>query len=613
MCGIAGYFNSKFNYKEAIDYNASILTSMITSMKHRGPDEQGFIINQHCCLAHTRLSIIDLFSGRQPMKIRKNNCNYYIVFNGEIYNHIPLRNKLKSLGYTFSTSSDTEVILNCYLYYGPDFVSLLDGIFSIGIFDETLNSLLLFRDNYGVKPLFYTYYNSTIIFASKIDTLFEYPGVKPELDKNGLNEIFTIGPAKTYGTGVFKNIKEVKPGHYLKITPNYKKEVCYYKLMSKPHEDNYAETLDKVEHLVNKAVIDQMLSDVPIATFLSGGIDSSIVTSICAKKLAADYKQIDTYSFDFKGNKEYYKSNDFQPSQDRPYVDIMVGHLHSNHTYLECDTEILADLLTESVDSRCLPTMADVDASLLFFCKLVSKKHKVVLTGECADEIFGGYPWFHKEELLNSNSFPWMPDISFRKSLLNQEFAEFLNMEGYVNQAYYNTLSEINTLPDENYFDTSRRKIRYLNIRWFMQTLLDRMDRTSMQSGLEARVPFANRELVDYVFNIPWDMCAKDGIVKNILRQSARDLVPDTILYRKKSPYPKTYNPDYEKIITEKLKELIANPSEPVNRYIDHKRLLLFLESPKDYGKPWYGQLMAGPQMIAYLIQINYWLKKYKL
>lgn len=569
MCGIAGYFNYKFNYKEAIDYNASILISMIASMKHRGPDEQGFVINEHCCLAHTRLSIIDLFSGRQPMKIKQNNSSYYVVFNGEIYNHITLRNTLKSYGYSFSTTSDTEVILNCYLHYGPDFVKLLNGIFAIGILDKANNTLLLYRDNYGVKPLYYTHYNSTIIFASKIDTLFKYPGVKPEINKNGLNEIFTIGPAKTYGSGVFKNIKEVKPGYYLKITPNYFKEECYYKIISKPHEDNYEQTLEKVTSLINNSVIEQMISDVPIATFLSGGIDSSIITSICANKLSKESKQIDTYSFDFVGNTEFYKSNEFQPSQDRPYVDIMVNYLHSNHTYLQCDTEILANLLYESVDSRGLPTMADIDASLLYFCKLVSKKHKVVLTGECADEIFGGYPWFHKEELLKSNTFPWMSDISFRKSFLNQEFADFLNMEDYVNNSYYNTLSEINTIPDENHLDTLRRKIRYLNIKWFMQTLLDRMDRTSMQYGLEARVPFANKEIIDYVFNIPWEMCAKDGIVKNILRQSAKDLVPNTILYRKKSPYPKIYNHAYEQIITNTLIDVLNNPTEPINRYLD--------------------------------------------
>ncbi len=612
MCGIAGYYNPKDNYSENPKKNFKILSNMINTMKMRGPDDQGYSIINSCCLAHTRLSIIDLDMGRQPFKISNQYGNYHIAYNGEIYNHPDIKKELISSGFSFSTNSDTEIIGNAFIHWGPSFVQHLNGIFAIAIYDEKKNSLYLFRDHFGIKPLFFKQLDNTIVFASRLDTLFEYPNIKPTIDITSLNEIFTIGPAKSYGSGVFKGISEVKPGEYILFTPDYTYREKYYKIKSIPHTDSYEETLEKTAWLLEDSIKMQMISDVPICTFLSGGIDSSIVSSVCAKYLPKDV-HLDTYSFDYDDNNIYFKSNSFQPSEDRPYVDIMKDYLDSNHVYLSCKYETLADLLEESVDSRCLPTMADVDSSLLYFCKEVSKKHKVALTGECADEIFGGYPWFHREEMLNSGTFPWMSDISFRKSLLNPEFAASLQMEKYIRNSYNKTISEVDIIPEENDIETSRRRVSYLNIRWFMQTLLDRMDRTSMHNGLEARVPFADYRIVDYVFNVPWEMKAKDGVPKSLLRKSMANFLPEQILNRPKSPYPKTYHPKYEEILVKRLKEVLQDSSSPIRSYLNLNAVNTFLDKPKEYGKPWYGQLMAGPQMVAYLLQVNYWMKKYSL
>lgn len=612
MCGIAGYYNSKINFSDNPKNNFNVLNNMIKTMKHRGPDDQDYSIINSCCLAHTRLSIIDLDNGRQPMSIKYQGNSYHVVFNGEIYNHLELRSELISLGYHFQTSSDTEVIGNAFIHYGPEFVTHLNGIFAIGIYDEFRNTLYLFRDHFGVKPLYYTEAGQTIIFASRIDTLFEYPGVKPSIDINGFNEIFTIGPAKTYGCGVFTGIKEVLPGEYITCSPDYISKQKYYKIKSVPHTDSYEETIEKTTWLVEDSIRRQMISDVPICTFLSGGIDSSLVSAVCAKYLDKD-TVLDTYSFDFEDNDVHFKSNSFQPTQDRPYVDIMKEHLHTNHVYLTCKYEQLADLLDDSVDSRCLPTMADVDSSLLYFCSEVARNHKVALTGECADEIFGGYPWFHNESMIHAGTFPWMRDISFRKSLLNPEFAASLEMEKYIANAYRNTISEVDILPEENELETNRRRVSYLNIRWFMQTLLDRMDRTSMHSGLEARVPFADYRIVDYVFNVPWEMKSENGVPKSLLRHASREFLPDSVLNRPKNPYPKTYHPKYEEILVERLREVLNDSASPLKSYLNIPIVNKFLDQPKEYGKPWYGQLMAGPQMIAYLLQIDYWMRKYSL
>ena len=291
----------------------------------------------------------------------------------------------------------------------------------------------------------------------------------------------------------------------------------------------------------------------------------------------------------------------------------MVDFLKSNHHYLTCDNRTQADLLYESVDAHDLPCMADIDSSLLYFCREVSKSHKVVLTGECADEVFGGYPWFHREEFLKSNTFPWTPSLTPRQSLLSGSLLDALQMEKYVQKIYDTSVSEIAVLPTEDEIESNRRRIGYLNIRYFMQTLLNRMDRTSMHSSLEARVPFADRALVEYIFNVPWEMKYQNGVEKALLRDACKDLLPEELLHRKKSPYPKTYHPGYEKLLIAEMQHILDQPDAPVKTFIDTKKLETFLEAPTEYGKPWFGQLMAGPQLLAYFIQINYWMQKYHL
>jgi asparagine synthase (glutamine-hydrolysing) len=520
---------------------------------------------------------------------------------------------LEKRGISFDTTSDTEVVLRLYISYGTAFLSMLNGIYAFAIYDEAKDTLYLVRDHFGIKPLYFTQVQDTLFFASRMDTLFTDEILQPKINDQGLNEIFTLGPSKTSGCGVFQGVQEVKPGEVITISRELFHRELYYKIVSREHTDSYGETLEKTRYLVESSIKQQMLSDVPVATFLSGGIDSSIVSSVCGEAYRQQGKTLDTYSFDYKDNSLYFHANSFQPAQDRPFVDIMVNAIQSNHTYLECDYEELADLLYDSVDSRCLPTMADVDSSLLYFCGQVAKRHKVVLTGECADEIFGGYPWFYRSDLLSSRYFPWINHFSFRTGLLKPEVVEALHMEDYLKNAYYNSISEINILPWENETETRRRRIAYLNIRWFMQTLLDRMDRTSMHSGLEARVPFADHRIVDYVFNVPWEYKYRENQEKHLLRHACKGLVPDEILFRKKSPYPKTYHPGYEKILANRLQLILFDRNAPLNRYVDKDQVLRFLSAPKDYGKPWFGQLMAGPQMIAYLIQVNYWLKKYRL
>lgn len=614
MCSISGFYNFNGSYKKYPDYYKNLLDNMNKVLKHRGPDDSGVFLDDKCGLSHTRLSIRDIKGGAQPMTRISHDREFTIAYNGEIYNTEEIKKELQAAGYIFASTGDTEVILMAFIYWGPDFVEKLNGIFAFAIYDREAEAIYLYRDPFGVKPLYYTFTtDNTLVFASELKGIFEYPEITPILDKNGLCEIFGLGPSKTPGCGVFKGISEIKPGHYIRLDKFGLKDNCYFRLISRPHEDDYETTVSKTAALLKDAITRQIVSDVPVCTFLSGGIDSSIVSAVCAAHLKEQGKTLDTYSFDFTDNDKYFMSNSFQPEQDAPYVKKMAEYIKSKHHYLTCSMTDLADMLYTSVLSRDLPTMADVDSSLLYFCGLVAKEKKVVLTGECADEIFGGYPWFYREDLLKSETFPWMTDLKPRKELLKKDFAEYLDIDAYVKNLYNSIISEVNTLPEESEAEKSRRRIGYMNIKMFMQTLLDRMDRTSMYNGLEARVPFADKELIQYVFNVPWDFKFRNNTEKSLLRHAGEGLVPDKILFRKKSPYPKTYNPLYEKILSDRLKEVIENTTSPINQFIDKSAVLQFLSLPKDYGKPWYGQLMAGPQMIAYLLQINYWLDTYHI
>jgi len=607
MCGIAGFCSFKMNFRDNADRWNKVLIDMRTEIRRRGPDSVGEYLENHAGFSHARLAIRDIEGGVQPMILGK----YAIVYNGEIYNSDELKTDLETLGFNVKTTSDTEVILKAFICYGPDFVEKLNGIFAFAIWDG--EQIYLYRDHVGVKPLFYTVKDDVLVFGSELKAIFAYPGITPEVDINSFREVFGIGPARTPGNGVFKGIYEILPGHYSIFSDSCLRTVKYWSLQSHTHKDSYEDTVQTAAWLVKDAIQRQMVSDVPVCSLLSGGVDSSIITAVASAFLAEKGKILNTFSFDFKGNDKYFTANAFQPEQDRPFVDKMLEKYSLNHAYLECAEEELADLLYVSADAKDLPGMADIDASLLHFCSLVKQHNKVALTGECADEIFGGYPWFYREDLMEADTFPWSKSLDTRKALLSTEFLNDLNLDEYVEARYRESLREVPRLEGESLTETRRREIAYLNIQWFMQTLLTRMDRASMYSGLEARVPFADHRIIEYVWNVPWEMKCSKGIVKNLLREGFRGLLPKELLNRKKSPYPKTYNPNYTKILRERLLAIINDVSSPILYLLDKEKARKFALSPQALDKPWFGQLMAGPQLMAYLIQVDYWMRKYEV
>ncbi|WP_322173411.1 asparagine synthase (glutamine-hydrolyzing) [Acutalibacter caecimuris] len=613
MCGFAGFSDYNDNLLDEKYLWMALARRMARRLSHRGPDDQGAHVSSHCALSHMRLAVIDPQNGRQPMTVRRDGRECTIAYNGELYNAPELRADLESRGYEFLTDCDTEVVLNAYLCYGENCPEKLNGIFAFAVDDGINGRTFLCRDRFGVKPLFYAFLNDRLAFSSEIKGLFEFPGINPVLGREGLCEIFGLGPARTPGHGVFEGIHELLPGHWAAYDREGWREHRYFDLTALPHTQTYQETVRTVSDLLIDTVQRQMIADVPLCTFLSGGLDSSVVTAIAAQMLGARGQRLATYSFEFEGNEEFFTPSSFQPDRDQAWAEKVSATLGTEHTTLLCNNDQLADSLFEGVIAKDLPGMADIDGSLLHFCRLVKEKHVVALCGECADEIFGGYPWFHRREMFDGTHFPWSNNLGTRQSLLKPALAQALDMESYVNNRLQETLDSVPVLAKETPEQRRMRQISYLNIKWFMSTLLDRKDRCSMASGLEVRVPYCDHRIAQYVFNVPWEFKCPDGEPKGLLRDAARGLLPEEILRRKKSPYPKTHNPGYEKILRQRLAYILRDRLQPIHKILSPQAAKALLDESFDYGKPWFGQLMAGPQMLAYLIQINYWMLHYDI
>lgn len=611
MCGFVGFVNLK---EKLINNSKNVLEKMNHTLSRRGPDEEGFFTSDNVCLAHKRLIVIDPIGGKQPMCEHSSYGDYIICYNGQIYNTREIREVLLKNNFEFKGHCDTEIILKAYIHYGKDVVNHLNGIFSFAIWNSRENELFLARDHFGVKPLFYTILNNTLIFSSEIKALLEYPNVEAILDSQGVSELIGIGPSHTPGTTIFKNIFEVKPAHFAIFNKNGFTSKKYWCLHSKKHEDDLPTTCEKVKYLLTDSIERQLVSDVPLCTFLSGGLDSSIIT-----KFASDYYKnnkmapLDTYSIDYVDNDKNFVKSDFQPNSDNYYIYLMSRNLHSKHHHIIIDTPELASYLYDSMIARDMPGMADVDSSLLLFCKYVKKEKTVALTGECADEIFGGYPWFFREDALNSGTFPWSIAIKERQNLLNPILSSKINLKDYIDYRYNESISEVEILNTDSLETANKRKISYLTLNWFMQTLLDRSDRMAMYNGVELRVPFCDYRLAEYVWNIPWEMKALNGREKGLLRYICKDFLPDEIVNRKKSPYPKTHNPTYLSTVKDMLSDIMQNPNAPINDLLNKQYILEILDTNgSSFTRPWFGQLMTGPQLIAYLCQVNMWLEKYQ-
>lgn len=604
MCGIGGFVD----YERDARRGGPILHGMKRTLTPRGPDAEGTYFDEDAALVHRRLIVIDPEGGKQPM--HSPDRNTIIIYNGELYNTPELRTELMSRGHEFVGHSDTEVLLHAYLEWKTDAFSRLNGIFAFAIWEKRERRLTLCRDRLGVKPLFFAPIRNGLTFGSTIDTVLCHPEIEPALDEDGLRTLLLLGPARPPESGVFRQIKSLLPGHFAVLTPENFTDHVYWQLEAHEHEDDLPTTIERTHTLICDAARRQLVSDVPLACFLSGGLDSSILSMLAAKDYAARGETLHTWSVDYRDNDKYFTKSIFQPNSDDSYIDQMVDFLGTHHHRVVLEPEALCAALLPATDARALPGMADVDSSLLLFCAAVKRGGTTVcLSGECADELFGGYPWYHREEILFEDTFPWSRSVGLRLGLLTPDAVR--NGEEFVRQHYRDTCDRAPKLPSDDKKAARMREMFVLNLDWFMATLLDRKDRMSMYSGLEVRVPFCDHRIVEYAYNMPWDFKSLEGREKGIVRRAFADELPKEIVYRKKSPYPKTFHPVYTRLCADYVCRIFEDNTSVAASLFDRNAVQKLMQRPESLAEPWFGQLMRTPQIFAYIIQLDRWFQHY--
>lgn len=544
---------------------------------------------------HSTSSVI-LYDETQPTFYMNED---QILFWGNLYNLEEVKIDLIDKGYKFKTDLIEEVILYSYECYNKNCLDHFDGAFSFIIYHD--KTIFAARDHLGIVPLYYSYKNDVLLISMSIKNILKHLN-KAIVDLNGLMELLGLGPSNTPGKTVYKEISSLRAGHYLTFNIEGLSTCCYYCLTPSKHNDDYPTTITKVKHLLTDSIKLQTPNQLPFAAMLSGGIDSSI---ICAT--LANNENLTTFSLEYSNQQQFFKSSEYQSTQDDSYIQTMIDTYQLDHQVIEIDEQSLVHHLYTALIARDYPGMVDIDSSLYCFLNEISKTHSVVFSGECADEIFGGYPWFYKPHLLNVDCFPWLLHLDQRLEMIKNPNLKD-KIKQYVETAYQETKKEC----DPN--STSYQQRVTLCFEWIMQNLLVRAFTQSQIANIDCRVPFATKDIFTYLYNVPFDWIYSNNIEKSVLRDAFKDMLPKEVLYRKKNPYPKTYSPKYTDLVCHLLLDSLNDSENILLRILDIEQLRLLIESKgESFTLPWYGQLMMGTQLIAYFYTIYLWGKLYHI
>ncbi|MCE3029453.1 asparagine synthase (glutamine-hydrolyzing) [Streptomyces sp. CMSTAAHL-2] len=574
MCGITGWVS----FDRDLSAEATTLHAMTETMACRGPDDGGTWTEGPAALGHRRLAIIDLPGGRQPMSLATPEGTVALVYSGETYNFTELRRELTDRGHRFTTDSDTEVVLHAYVEWGDAFAERLNGMYAFAIWDGRRDKLVMIRDRMGIKPFYYYRTPDGVLFGSEPKAILANPLARPRVTLDGLRELLVM--IKTPGHAVWDGMREVEPGTVVTVDRSGLSTRVYWRLQTRPHEDDRDTTIATVRTLLDDIVRRQLVADVPRCTLLSGGLDSSAMTAIAARQLAEQGQTVRSFAVDFVGQTENFVADELRGTPDTPFVHDVARSSGTDHQDIVLDAEALADpaVREQVIRARDLPTgFGDMDASLLLLFRAIRQKSTVALSGESADEVFGGYLQFFDEAARSADTFPWL--VSFGRhfgddsDVLRTDLVKQLDLEGYTADGYRTAVAGIERLAGESDFEFRMRQICHLHLTRFVRILLDRKDRMSMATGLEVRVPFCDHRLVEYVFNAPWALKSFDGREKSLLREASRDVLPQSVYDRVKSPYPSTQDPRYARALQAQAKDLLALPSHRVFDLVDRDRV----------------------------------------
>jgi asparagine synthase (glutamine-hydrolysing) len=587
VCGVLGWVD----FGRDLTEDRALAEKMTDTLINRGPDGGGLWVDRHAALGHRRLSIVDPEGGHQPMTAEQDGRELAVItYCSEVYNFTELRTELRARGHRFHTAGDTEVVLRSYLEWGDALAERLNGIFAFGIWDVRTEELVLVRDRLGVKPLFYYETEKGLLFASEVKALLAHPAVKPAVDADGLRELLAL--TKTPGQVVWKDVQEVKPGEILRFGRNGVTKRRYWRLPAAEHTDDLKTTVDTVRELLTDAVARQTVADVPLGIMLSGGLDSSVVAALADRTLRDQGADgVRTYALDFAGYTDNFRPDYMREAPDAPFVAEMVARLGSKHTDVVLGNDDLTDPAARATVLRSLDLpfgRGDRDTSLYLLCKAVSQDCTAALGGESADEVFGGYWWFHDPAAVAADTFPWLPMFGHvlddgpdsATSLLDPGLLKTLDLPGYRDARYREALSEVSHVDGADPRERRMRELSQLALTRLMPLLLERAERMSMAAPIELRVPFLDHRLVEYVHNTPWSMKSFDTHEKSLLRAAVQGLVPQSILDRRKAPFPATQDLGYETWLRGQLALLAERKDSPLRPLLNVERVRALAAAP---------------------------------
>ena len=484
-------------------------------------------------------------------------------------------------------------------------------MFAFAIWDAAREELVLARDRLGVKPLCFAPTPDGVLFGSEPKAVLAHPGFRAELDADGLAELFGPLGTRTPGHGVYRGLREVRPGCLVRVSRDGLTSRAYWELAARPHADDEAATVSRVRDLLTDIVDRQLIADVPLCTLLSGGLDSSVLTALAARALERDGRgKLDTFSVDFPRSQDGFRPDPFRPSHDEPFAQQVARHAGTRHSTILLDAAELTAAAHLPRRAHDLPVAGDMYTSMYLLFRGLRERSTVALSGEAADEVFGGYPWFHHPAMLAAPTFPWVSG-SWAPVLRPEVDAE-VRLDERTAQRSADARAEVPRLAAEDAAGQRIRAVFYLTLTRWLPLLLDRKDRLSMAVGLEVRVPFCDHRLVEYVFNVPWDIKQAGGLEKGLLRRASAGLLPPEIVARRKSIYPASTDPAYARAVQAQLRGLLSQPGAPLFDIVDHGRLSGAFGA--DPALPGLMGIQPSPWApAAFLLDVNAWLTEYRV